>query len=131
VSFPFDLFSIGRGRGYKVVVGGLIEHICLFTRPKTAATVRSGFVSCESALSDTAVRLLEMQPRVEGQARVFPSPRAADRPLAGVRGTWLRVKSAADLPEAFRLHDVRHTYASCLINSGASLYEVSKLLGHS
>jgi len=29
-----------------------------------------------------------------------------------------------------RLHDLRHSFASFLINSGHSLYEVQKLLGH-
>jgi site-specific recombinase XerD len=29
-----------------------------------------------------------------------------------------------------RIHDLRHTYASLLINRGASIYEVQKLLGH-
>ena len=28
------------------------------------------------------------------------------------------------------IHDLRHTYASLLINSGASIYEVQQLLGH-
>lgn len=30
----------------------------------------------------------------------------------------------------FRLHDLRHSHASYLINSGRSIYEVSKILGH-
>lgn len=29
-----------------------------------------------------------------------------------------------------RLHDLRHSFASLLINSGRSLYEVQKILGH-
>ena len=28
------------------------------------------------------------------------------------------------------MHDLRHTYASLLINNGASIYEVQQLLGH-
>jgi site-specific recombinase XerD len=30
-----------------------------------------------------------------------------------------------------RIHDLRHQFASFLVNSGRTLYEVSQLLGHS
>ena len=32
--------------------------------------------------------------------------------------------------EEVRIHDLRHSFASFLVNAGRSLYEVQKLLGH-
>ena len=32
--------------------------------------------------------------------------------------------------EDVRIHDLRHSYASFLVNAGRSLYEVQRLLGH-
>ena len=43
---------------------------------------------------------------------------------------WYRVMDRADLSD-IRIHDLRHTYASILINNGVTIYEVQKLLGHS
>ena len=40
------------------------------------------------------------------------------------------MRTAAGLPD-LRLHDLRHSYASTLVNNGVSLYDVQKLLGHS
>ena len=82
-------------------------------------------------LNDAAVKVLQLQPRATGAVHVFPSPRNMGQPLASVRAAWERAKKAAGLPSAFRCHDLRHTFASCLINNGKSLYEVGKLLGHS
>ena len=35
----------------------------------------------------------------------------------------------AGLPE-LRIHDLRHSFASFLVNAGQSLYTVAKILGH-
>jgi len=40
------------------------------------------------------------------------------------------VSHPADLPN-LRIHDLRHQFASHLVNSGRSLYEVQQILGHS
>ena len=34
------------------------------------------------------------------------------------------------MPE-LRMHDLRHSFASFLVNSGRSIYEVQRILGHS
>lgn len=44
--------------------------------------------------------------------------------------SWFSARDQADLNDV-RIHDLRHTYASMLINKGVSLYEVQTLLGHS
>lgn len=41
-----------------------------------------------------------------------------------------KVLEAAEV-KCFKIHDLRHTFASLSLQGGASLYDVSKLLGHS
>lgn len=43
--------------------------------------------------------------------------------------TWNRIRKQAGIPDV-RTHDLRHQYASMLVNKGRSLYEVQQLLGH-
>jgi integrase len=51
------------------------------------------------------------------------------KPYNHLQSAWVRCRERADLP-GVRMHDLRHTYASILINKGVSLYEVQRLLGH-
>lgn len=79
-------------------------------------------------LSQPAVALIRGLPRHPGSDLLLPNPRTG-RPLAGVFAVWQRIRTRAGLP-GLRLHDLRHSYASFLVNAGRSLYEVQHLLGH-
>lgn len=59
---------------------------------------------------------------------VFPSDRDPLKPTA-LRHAWLLVLKAAKI-EDFRWHDLRHSAASYLAMSGATLTEIADILGH-
>jgi len=59
---------------------------------------------------------------------VFYNPRTKDR-YDSFYAAWHRARAKAEVPDV-RFHDLRHTFASMLINEGVSLYEVQRLLGH-
>lgn len=79
-------------------------------------------------LSPTAKRLLEKQPRIEGQPFVFPSAKG-NAPYQGTPKVWRSVLKAAGLGKV-RIHDLRHTFASTALAEGFSLEVIAKLLGH-
>ena len=79
-------------------------------------------------LSDPAIRLLESMPRFEGCAYAFPNPTTL-KPYSQIFKAWDTARRRAGMPD-LRMHDLRHSFASFLVNSGHSLYEVQHLLGH-
>jgi len=52
------------------------------------------------------------------------------RPYTTEHNVWEKLREKAGLPH-LRIHDLRHQYASLLVNAGRSLYEVQQVLGHS
>jgi integrase len=51
-------------------------------------------------------------------------------PYTTIMKVWSRIRAEAGVP-FLRIHDLRHMYASFLVNSGRTLYEVQQILGHS
>ena len=81
-------------------------------------------------LSAPALALLaELKAEAGDGSYVFPSPKTG-RPLRTVETAWARIRREAGL-EGVRVHDLRHSFASVLAGSGASLQLIGSLLGHS
>jgi integrase len=78
-------------------------------------------------LSDEAKRVLCDWPPQAGDL-VFPAE-DGDR-LTSLKTAWLKLTADAKL-ENFRLHDLRHSFASNLVQRGVDLNTVRELLGHS
>ena len=79
-------------------------------------------------MSDGVMSVLDTVPRIAGSPYVFPNP-DTKKPFVTIHYTWDTARKRAGLRDV-RMHDLRHSFASILINSGRSLYEVQHLLGH-
>lgn len=80
-------------------------------------------------LNDAALELLAQLTPGDETTHLFISAKTGEQ-IGNVHKVWDRLRKAAGLPR-LRLHDLRHQYASFLVNSGRTLYEVQKILGHS
>lgn len=86
-------------------------------------------------LSTGAQRLLRDRQRAQAAelqdvttSFIFANP-ATLKPFVSIYYSWDTARKQAGLPEV-RMHDLRHSFASFLVNAGRSLYEVQELLGH-
>ncbi len=59
----------------------------------------------------------------------FANPHTG-KPYVSIFCAWNTARMNAGLADV-RMHDLRHSFASLLINSGRTLYEVQNILGHS
>lgn len=85
---------------------------------------RTGFKVLQ--LPAPAVAVLESLPEMDSW--VFPSSSACWH-LVNIKDPWGDVLKQAKL-SGWRLHDLRHAFASVMVNSGYSLPIVGKVLGH-
>jgi len=60
---------------------------------------------------------------------LFASP-VTGKPYISIYSSWNSARKKAGLADV-RMHDLRHSFASALVNNGRNLYEVQTLLGHS
>ena len=79
-------------------------------------------------LSDGALTLLATMPRKSDCKWAFANPKTG-KPYVSIFYVWNTTHKNAGLSDV-RMHDLRHSFASLLINSGRTLYEVQLILGH-
>ena len=79
-------------------------------------------------LSPEAVGLLRSIKSEATAGLVFPS--AVGGYIHDIKKPWQWLRKEAGI-EKYRIHDLRHTYASLLISNGETLAVIGKLLGHS
>jgi integrase len=79
-------------------------------------------------LSDGALSLLAAMPRNMDCKWAFANPETG-KPYVSIFCAWNTARKSVRLSDV-RMHDLRHSFASLLINSGRTLYEVQHILGH-
>lgn len=79
-------------------------------------------------LSTAALEVINALPRYEGCPWLIPNP-ATRQPFTDIKHPWQTARDAAGLP-GLRIHDLRHSAASFMVNSGVDLFAVGKVLGH-
>ncbi|MES9934745.1 MAG: tyrosine-type recombinase/integrase [Candidatus Sedimenticola sp. PURPLELP] len=80
-------------------------------------------------LAPQALALLQGLKRQEKNPYVFCGQKEGQA-LVSVAKPWKQIRAAAGLPEDFRIHDLRHTFASWGVSNGIDLYHIQELLGH-
>ena len=80
------------------------------------------------ALSPIAKQVLESLPKEEENEYVFPGGKKGDH-LRDIKRPWERILKSAKIDD-LRIHDLRRSLGTWLINSGTRLEIVSKVLGH-
>lgn len=75
------------------------------------------------------VLLTEQRQHLGDEGWVFPG-KGTDNPVAEPRRLQKRLCEAAGIPP-FTIHEMRHTFATKLIESGADIHTIKDLLGHS
>lgn len=102
----------------------------LWRVPMTKSGMARTIVLSDKAM-DILYDVMEWQRSLFGDeltAFVFVNP-STKQAYTTIQKPFFRARKIAGL-EDIRIHDLRHSFASALVNSGVSIYEVQALLGH-
>jgi integrase len=103
------------------------EHVDVDRQSWLIPTSKTG-KSRHVPLPGAALAVVAALPRFKGCPWLVPNPETL-KPFVSIKGAWKRAIRVAKLP-GLRIHDLRHSAASFMVNSGVDLFAVGKVLGH-
>jgi len=103
------------------------EHVDLERKAWLIPTSKTGNAR-RVPLSPPAIQLIRELPRFEKCDYLVPNPETR-KPFVSIKRAWQTARREAKL-SGLRIHDLRHSAASFMINAGVDLYAVGKVLGH-
>jgi integrase len=108
-----------------------LDHRKVWTKPASSTKQRRDH---EVPLGDQALALLKAMRKAAPDAEfLFPGGSTAGH-RTQINRHWNRICERAGIPrsgpQALRIHDCRHSYASMLVSAGFSLPVIGNLLGH-
>ena len=95
------------------------------TVPMEADKAKQGFLL---QLSAGVLEVLRGLQKIAKGPWVFPNPMTG-KPFTSCRSAWVSARNKANL-SGLRMHDLRHTYASMMLDSGSDIVDVQHALGH-
>ena len=103
------------------------EHVDIDRRAWFIPTTKTGKPR-HVPLSQAAVDIIEKLPMFANCPWLLPNPNTL-KPYVTLKRAWDTARVAAGLP-GLRIHDLRHSAASFMINAGIDLFAVGRVLGH-
>lgn len=124
------MFLLSTGARLQEACQAKVADVSLETRVWRIPAVRSKSKKVRSVpLNDSAIRIIEEVDIKEGQEYLFVNPRTK-RPYTTIHKAFKQITRQAQL-EGLRIHDLRHSFISYLLQNGRTLYEAQIIAGHS
>ena len=101
----------------------------VMVRGETAKDSEARFVPMTADALEAVTEWRDQQKPAALAADRFIFPHASGERIKSVKKAWAALMERAKL-DNFKLHDLRHDFASRLVAAGVPLYDVAKLLGH-
>jgi integrase len=124
------LFLLYTGARKREVLDARWSHIDLEQRSWRIPKTKSGKVR-HVPLSEGALEVIAKVKEKYGKHAftfIFANEKTG-LPFVSIFHSWDAARQRAGL-DYVRIHDLRHSFASFLVNAGRSLYEVQEILGH-